>query len=154
MWQSCLGPVHPRLARADPALLPMVVRPWVFQVVSAAELAHPGRWFALCARAQRYGLRVGVYDGWQPQMAGNPVGDRKHQEELVETLWGDALEGLCLYFGMPGSRRERGRSHDGWHPLRRFDLLDAWRACAGIVAESMALGRWLQLGASAGYAFV
>lgn len=133
LWRQTLQSHAPCYAFAHPSQGPVYVRSRTFQSVSRYELYHPGRWFAWCVRAAiRKQLSVHVCADWYTTIVGNPTRDAEHIRNMRATLIGDAAEGCSIVKGTVPSRRWKGRVWDGYHPIRRVDLLAAyasrWRA--------------------------
>jgi hypothetical protein len=76
----------------------------------------------------RHKLKLGVI-ACDLRWFGNPVGSKKHQEELLATLIGDALEGSAVLLNSPTVGREfQGKQWIGYHHKRKFEFLDEWAA--------------------------
>lgn len=106
---------------SSPSHGPHAVSRAFLERVPLRELAVPPVALALAARA---GLTVQVAATTPHFRLGSPLRDAVHSRLIAETIIGDCLEALCVYEGKPRSRAKNNHLFMGYHPVRRFDLLD------------------------------
>lgn len=127
LWESVLSKRFPDLQNAAPSRSPLLIRRQAFEHISPYWLHHPGRWFAFCALEGRAILPLYVSSSWDTRLVGNPPRSREHAVKMAETMLGDAVEGCFLLCGKKPIRRYDGRILDGYHSLRRTDILQQWQ---------------------------
>ncbi len=132
IWKEALKKHAPDLAEASPSQAPLWVSRRVFSVVSPLMLAQPGLWMASCVEVRKLentngSLRLGSINS-DSRWFGNPTGSKQHQTMLMETLVGDAIEGVCRLNSQPLARTFQGREWDGYHRNRNLKALHAFAA--------------------------
>jgi hypothetical protein len=127
VWKSVLEKRYPELQHVAPSRVPLLVHKDVFAKISPFWLHNPGRWFAMCVLARSPDFRLRVSRTWDSKLVGNPTRGRDHAVRMAETLLGDAVEGCRLLYGRKPIRTWHGRRLDGYHSLRRVDLLRQWQ---------------------------
>lgn len=127
IWKSVLGKRYSELQYAAPSRVPLLIHRNVFAKISPFWLHNPGRWFAMCVLARSPELRLRVSRTWDSKLAGNPTRGRDHAARMAETLLGDTVEGCLLLYGRKPVRTWQGRRLDGYHSMRRVDLLRQWQ---------------------------
>ncbi|OAT82974.1 glycosyltransferase family 2 protein [Desulfotomaculum copahuensis] len=118
------------LGSSSPSHGPHAVSRTFLERVPLRELAVPPAALALAARE---GLTVRVAAAAPHSRLGSPWRDAVHSRLIAETIIGDCLEALCVYEGRPRSRAKDGHLFMGYHPARRFDLLDRFLAAGQAV---------------------
>lgn len=93
------------------------------------ELAVPP--VALTLAAQK-GLKIGVEAIIAHRHLGSPFRTAVHARRIAETIIGDCLEAINLARGLPRERSLNGVTYLGYHPERRFDLLEAFSLPEGL----------------------
>lgn len=76
--------------------------------------------------AQKSGLTIQVATSIPHQNLRSPHKDRRHARLIGETIIGDCQMAFCLAKGNPPSRLVGKHDLLGYHPKRRFDLLQKW----------------------------
>lgn len=76
--------------------------------------------------AQKSGLNIQVATSIPHQNLRSPHKDRRHARLIGETIIGDCQMACCLARGNPPSRVVGKHELLGYHPARRFDLLQKW----------------------------
>lgn len=132
IWKQALQKHAPDLAAASPSQAPLWVSRRVLAVISPLMLAQPGLWMAACVHVRQLkntnsSLRLGSIDS-DSRWFGNPTGSKEHQTMLIETLVGDAIEGVCRLNSQPLGRTFQGREWDGYHRNRNLKALHAFAA--------------------------
>jgi hypothetical protein len=136
IWRSITERHAPSLFGSAPSYAPMVVSRTALCRVSPYWLHHPGRWFTYVLwRFLANDLSVGVFDNWDVRSCGNQTRNRLHNQNMQKTIFGDALEALCMIEGLRPTRWFRGVIQDGYHTSRRLDVLQAWQNEADIRAD-------------------
>ncbi|MFA5537035.1 MAG: glycosyltransferase [Bacillota bacterium] len=112
-----------KLGLASPTHGPHGVSEKFLKTVPLAELAIPPVALALAAHS-RLQIRVAA------RLPGHQLESRlrgtKHEIMIFQTIIGDHLEALSLIKGQPRNRLHKGEQFLGYHPERRFDLLEAF----------------------------
>ncbi|MGE4271893.1 MAG: glycosyltransferase [Desulfitobacterium sp.] len=76
--------------------------------------------------AKRYDLNVKVATSIRHQDLKSPRKHRRHARLIAETIIGDCVMGLTLARGQEVTRSLEKHKMLGYHPDRRFDLLQLW----------------------------
>ncbi|MGB9826634.1 MAG: glycosyltransferase family 2 protein, partial [Desulfofundulus sp.] len=111
------------IGAASPSHGPHAVSHKFLTRVPPRELAIPPVALVLAARQ---GLKIGVEAAIAHRHLGSPFRSPVHARRIAETITGDYLEALNLARGLPRERSLNGITYLGYHPERRFDLLDAF----------------------------
>jgi glycosyltransferase involved in cell wall biosynthesis len=56
---------------------------------------------------------------------GSKIRTPDHAKKIADTIIGDCLEAICAFKGVPRNRTCQGKEYQGYHPLRRFDLINS-----------------------------
>lgn len=92
--------------------------------------ALPSEAFAIPPLTLYYGkknnLNIQVATSIPHQHLRSPRKERKHARLIGETIMGDCQMSLCLSQGLPPDRTVGKHQLLGFHPERRFDLLQYW----------------------------
>ena len=99
---------------------PHLVSRRLLKTIPFKELAIPPVELAL---ASIKGLNVDIGAEIPHNLLGSRIKNFHHNRTIVHTIVGDCLEALCLLQGKPRSRIYNGIEYNGYHHLRRFDLL-------------------------------
>ncbi len=75
------------------------------------------------AGAVREGMEITVSAAIDHRDLGSPLKQYPHSRLIADTIIGDCIEGIRLSCGEPRDRVWEGRTYLGYHPERRFDLL-------------------------------
>lgn len=110
-----------QIALATPSHGPHAVSRKLLETVPLHELAVPPVALAL---ARKRSLKIGLAATIAHDQLGSAVKGALHSEKIIDTIVGDCLEALAVYQGSPRSRAWQGRTYFGYHPERRFDILD------------------------------
>ena len=109
------------IGTASPSHGPHAVSRTFLERVPVWELAVPPVALALAVKS---GLTVRVAATVPHARLGSPRRDAAHCHYIAETIIGDCLEALCVYQNRPRSRFCNHHLYLGYHPTRRFDLLE------------------------------
>jgi len=97
--------------------------------IPVREIAVPPVALALAARQ---GLKIGVGATIAHRHLGSPFRSPVHARCIAETIIGDSLEAINMARGLPRKRSLNGVTYLGYHPERRFDLLEAFSLREGL----------------------
>lgn len=111
------------IGAASPSHGPHAVSRRLLLSVPLREFAVPPVTLGLAAKS---GLDVRIGTTMPHKALGSPEKDPLHSELVAETIIGDSLEALCVYRGEQRSRNLDSVEFNGYHALRRWDLLDAF----------------------------
>ena len=117
-----LGLFH-QLGIASPAHGPHAVSRRLLHSLPLEAFAIPP---VLLTLAQQKGLAIGVATSLPHRALESPWRDDRHGELIAETIVGDCLEAICLAEGRPRSRIIGREEMLGYHPERRWDLLEEY----------------------------
>jgi len=117
------------LGSASPAHGPHAVSRAFLEQIPVRELAVPPVALALAAKK---GLRAAIGASIPHRQLGSPQKDPAHCHRIAETIIGDCLEALQMYQGKQRSRSFNGVTFLGYHPQRRFDLLENFLCQQGL----------------------
>jgi hypothetical protein len=113
--------IYPQVGLASPAHGPHAVSRRILLQVPIAELAVPPVAMVLSLKA---GLTIGLGTIVPHLDLASAVRNNRHGEKVGDTLVGDCLEALHLWKGEPRERFWGGYHFLGYHPLRRWDILE------------------------------
>lgn len=131
IWDKGLRARDEGLKRIAPSESPLLVSRRTFAHISPYYLYHPGLWFALSVQESEHRtLRLGLSEAWSSRIAGNPSPSVQHARMMKDTLIGDALEGARVLLNQHPHRNWHGKVYDGYHSLRRIDILKRWQSSA------------------------
>ncbi|MDQ0285269.1 hypothetical protein J2Z49_000362 [Desulfofundulus luciae] len=114
---------------ASPSHGPHAVSRKFLDQIPLRELAVPPVALALAAKQ---GLKTGVGATIAHRHLGSPFRSPVHARRIAETIIGDCLEAINLARGLPRERSLNGVTYLGYHPERRFDLLEAFSLPEGL----------------------
>ncbi|KKM09326.1 hypothetical protein SY88_19360 [Clostridiales bacterium PH28_bin88] len=114
--------LFPRLGLASPAHGPHAVSRRFLTTVPLRELAVPPVALVLAAQAS---LNIDIGTTIPHLRLSSSVRDARHAKMVGDTLVGDSLEALCVLKGEQRWRRWEDRQYLGYHPFRRWDILEA-----------------------------
>jgi hypothetical protein len=113
------------LGSASPSHGPHIVSRKLLETAPWKDFAIPP---SLLVHAKTHNLNIGVTGHIPHARLGSSIKNQAHSDLIVDTVAGDCLEALCLWQNLPRSRYYNGRFYNGYHPQRRFDLLDSFLA--------------------------
>lgn len=114
--------LFPRLGLASPAHGPHAVSGKFLSTVPLQELAVPPVALVMAVQAS---LTIDIGTTIPHLQLSSSVRDARHAEMVGDTLIGDSLEALCLWKGEHRRRWWKDRSYLGYHPFRRWDILES-----------------------------
>ncbi|MEL7564632.1 MAG: glycosyltransferase family 2 protein [Dehalobacterium sp.] len=115
-----IGLFH-ELGLASPSHGPHGVSRKLLESIPISTLAVPP---VEVAYAKICGLKIDVSAAISHQKLGSREKPFLHTKMIAHTIIGDCLEGLAVLNGTPRHRSDGGFIYDGYHPFRRFDLLE------------------------------
>jgi glycosyltransferase involved in cell wall biosynthesis len=77
-------------------------------------------------------LKVKIATSIPHNMLLSPLRNDDHSVFIAETIIGDCLEALCHIEGLPPSREDNGIFYLGYHPERKFGILEEYVRGLGI----------------------
>jgi len=110
-----------KIGAASPSHGPHIVSRRFLNTIPLRELAIPPVSLALAAR---YDLRVNIGTTIGHKYLGSQEKDQNHSRLIAETIIGDCIEALSVFRNEKRSRIRKGIEYTGYHPERRFDILD------------------------------
>lgn len=113
------------LGAASPSHGPHAVSRRFLLSVSLREIAIPPVSLALAAKM---GLSVGIVTDIPHNKLGSPGKDTAHSDLIAETIIGDCIEAQHVYKDTKRQRSAGSVEYMGYHPQRRWDLLDLFLA--------------------------
>lgn len=122
MLNRKIGLFH-QLGLASPSHGPHGVSRKLLETIPISALAVPP---VEIAYAKITGLKIDVSAAISHQQLGSREKPLLHTKMVAYTIIGDCLEALAVLNGTTRHRREAGFIYDGYHPLRRFDLLESF----------------------------
>ncbi len=114
-----------KLGLASPSHGPQGVSKKFLETIPLRELAIPPVTLALAKQSH---LQIGVTARIPSHQLESHFRGTRHEEMIFQTIIGDHLEALSLIKGKPRNRFYQGDRVLGYHPERRFDLLEAFLA--------------------------
>lgn len=109
------------IGNASPSHGPHAITREFVESVPYKELAVPPVALALAARCR---LNVGIGARLPHDRLGSRQRDFYHNRQIAETIIGDCLEALQVFYGHTRTRTQDGKTYLGYHAERRFDLLE------------------------------
>jgi len=109
------------IGNASPSHGPHAITRKFIESVPCQELAVPPVTLALAARCR---LNVGIGARLPHARLGSRQRDFYHNKQIAETIIGDCLEALQVFYGHTRTRTQDGKTYLGYHTERRFDLLE------------------------------
>jgi len=109
------------IGNASPSHGPHAVTRKFVESVPYQELAIPPVALTLAARCR---LNVGIGASLPHNRLGSRQRDFYHNRQIAETIIGDCLEALQVFYGHTRTRTQDGKTYLGYHTERRFDLLE------------------------------
>lgn len=113
------------IGAASPSHGPHAVSRRFLLSVPLREIAIPPVSLGLAAKS---GLKILVGTAIPHKALGSPDKDPVHSELIAQTIIGDCMEALCVYRNEKRSRSFGTVEYNGYHPRRRWDLLDDFLA--------------------------
>jgi len=110
-----------QLGFASPSHGPHAVSRKLLDTIPMSALALPP---VEIAYAKKAGLKIDVAAHCSHHQLGSRDKSLTHTKMVAYTIIGDCLEALAVLNGTPRHRRDAGVTYDGYHPFRRFDLLE------------------------------
>lgn len=110
-----------KIDAASPCHGPHAVSRRFLDTVPIKEIAIPPVSLALAAKS---GLRINVGTNISHKDLGSPEKDPRHSRLIAETIIGDCIEALNVFRGKKRTRLRGQLEYNGYHPERRWDLLD------------------------------
>jgi glycosyltransferase involved in cell wall biosynthesis len=110
-----------KLGVANPSHGPHAISRRLLEVIPWRALAIPPLSLAIAAKAN---LKIEVATSLPHRNLLSPLRNDDHSILIAETIIGDCLEAICHLKGVPPSREDKGIYYLGYHPERKFDLLD------------------------------
>jgi len=117
-----IGLFH-ELGLASPSHGPHGVSRKLLETIPISALAVPP---VEIAYATISGLKIDVSAAISHQQLGSREKPFLHTKMIAHTIIGDCLEGLAVLKGTTRHRSEGGVIYEGYHPFRRFDLLESF----------------------------
>jgi len=115
--------VFSELGLASPSHGPHAVSKKLLEKVPWKALAIPPLSLAI---AVQHNLSVKVATSIPHNLLLSPLRNNEHSRYIAETIIGDCLEALRFLEDLPPSRQEDSIFYLGYHPKRRFDILDEY----------------------------
>ncbi|MEW6276527.1 MAG: glycosyltransferase [Bacillota bacterium] len=109
------------IGSASPAHGPHAVSRTFLEQIPVRELAIPPVALALAAKKR---LRVKIGARVPHSRLGSLQKDPVHCHRIAETIIGDCLEAMQAYRDQQRNRSRKGAAYLGYHPERRFDILE------------------------------
>ncbi len=109
------------IGNASPSHGPHAITRKFIESVPYQEFAVPPAALALAARCR---LDVGIGARLPHARLGSRQRDFYHNRQIAETIIGDCLEALQVFYGQTRTRTHNGKTYLGYHIERRFDLLE------------------------------
>jgi len=124
----CLG-VFAKLGLANPSHGPHAVSRKLLEIVPWRAFAIPPLSLAIAVKTK---LNVKVVTSVPHNLLLSSLRNDNHSIFIAETIIGDCLEALSYLKGEPPSREENGIYYLGYHPYRRFQLLEEYGRGLGL----------------------
>ncbi|KJS82345.1 MAG: hypothetical protein JM58_15170 [Peptococcaceae bacterium BICA1-8] len=118
----CLG-VFTQLGLANPCHGPHAVSRRLLEKVPWMALAIPPLCLAITVQSK---LNVQVATSLSHTLLLSSLRNDDHNIYIAETIIGDCLEALRYLEGLPPSRKDNGIYYLGYHPERKFDVLEEY----------------------------
>ena len=112
--------LYEQIHTASPSHGPHLVSLKFLKYVPLKAIAIPPVGMAI---ARKYNLKIGLAAQIPHFLLGSSLKDRKHSRLIKETVIGDSVEAMEVFYGLPRIRTYQGKKFLGYHPERRFDLL-------------------------------
>jgi len=110
-----------KIGAASPSHGPHAVSRRFLDLIPLRELAIPPVSLALAAKNN---LRVNIGTTIGHKYLGSPEKDQNHSRLIAETIIGDCIEAFHVFSNEKRSRTRGGIEYTGYHPERRFDILE------------------------------
>ena len=112
--------LYEQIQTATPSHGPHLVSLNFLKCVPLKAIAIPPVGMAI---ACKYNLKIGLAAQIPHFLLGSSLKDKKHSRLIKETIIGDSIEALEVFYDLPRIRTYQGKKFLGYHPERRFDLL-------------------------------
>jgi len=115
--------VFAQLGLASPSHGPHAISRRLLQTIPWKALAVPPLSLAMAVQAN---LNVKVVTSVAHNLLLSPLRDDNHSILIAETIIGDCLEALNYLGGKPVAREDNGIFYLGYHPYRKFQVLEEY----------------------------
>lgn len=109
------------LGQANPCHGPHAVSRRALKTIPWQAFAIPPLSMAIAVENQ---LKVKIATSIPHNMLLSPLRNDDHSVLIAETIIGDCLEAMCHIDGLPPSREDNGIFYLGYHPERKFRILE------------------------------
>jgi len=106
---------------STPAHGPHAVSRRLLDAIPIKELAIPP---VVLALARSHKLKIDVATTIPHYRLGSSIKNQIHTNKIIDTIVGDCLEAIAAFHQQPRTRQWQNTTYLGYHPDRRFDLLD------------------------------
>lgn len=113
--------LYPEFKVATPSHGPHAVSRRLMEKADFRDFAVPPMILAL---AVKHHLNIAMPAALNQVHFGSRVRDYYHAKKIVDTVIGDTIEALNFFDDRPRTRRYLFKDFQGYHPERRFDILD------------------------------
>ncbi len=113
--------LYEQIQTASPSHGPHLVSLQFLKYVPLRAIAIPPVGMAI---ARKYNLKIGLAAQIPHFLLGSSLKNQKHSRLIKETVIGDSVEAMEVFYGLPRIRTYQGQKFLGYHPERRFDLLE------------------------------
>jgi hypothetical protein len=111
---------------ASPSHGPHLLSSRLVDVVTYQEIAIPP---VAMVRALKKCLSIGIAAKIPHSRLGSSIKSMRHSHLVCETIIGDSIEALEVFYEQKRTRTYQGKAYTGYHEERRFDLLEKFVAC-------------------------
>lgn len=112
-----------KLGVANPSHGPHAVSLRLLETIPWRALAIPPLSLAMAAKAN---LNIEIATSLPHNNLLSPLRNEDHSILIAETIIGDCLEAIYYLKGVPPSREDEGIYYLGYHPERKFDVLEEY----------------------------
>lgn len=112
-----------KIGLSSPAHGPHAVSRRFLEVIPFRELAIPPVSMAL-ARLNK--LRIDVGTTIPHYRLGSSIKNQIHTNKIIDTIVGDCIEAIAVYYNQPRVREYQNKIYLGYHNDRRLDLIDTF----------------------------
>lgn len=118
------------LGAANPCHGPHAVSRRALETIPWRAFAIPPLSLAMAVENQ---LKVKIATSIPHNMLLSPLRNDDHSIYIAETIIGDCLEAICHIKGLPPSREDNGIYYLGYHPERKFGVLEEFVRGLGLL---------------------
>ena len=115
--------IYEKLKVATPSHGPHAVSRRFLENIDFKDIAIPPVTLAFAVK-QNY--NVAVPTKIQQNLLGSRSRSYFHAKKITDTIIGDTIEAMNYFNGRPRQRRYLNKDYRGYHPFRRFDLLEKY----------------------------